>query len=403
MWLRGRQPIIMKGSVSLAGTQRQLSALKYLKIIVERNLDYGIANGTVSDACLSDVLNQCIRASINVINSSCPEDCGNVSIPYTFGIGKGCYVGNWYEIVCRSSNHDSYNLGFPMPYLKRLDLEVLEIDITSLGEISINYPIFSSCTNGKNNKKNLELEKSPFVFAVTYNTFVAIGCNNSASMWSIFPDDSISFGGCNSPCDRAPFTKGSHCNATNCCQATTPSNLQAFSTTIETKSSYNNGSSECNYAFLVDQNWFETNFTEPNLNVSVPVRLYWELDNTTFHSLPTMKNMTTREYKNSTYRCYQWMGSGNTTTYNCGCKSGYRGNSYLLGGCGDINECADPDFNITCTPDTRCENTEGFYRCVAVKNTKLFMIIGMSSFSLYIYIYINCMYMTFPFGFLQIL
>ncbi|KAG6657209.1 wall-associated receptor kinase-like 10 [Carya illinoinensis] len=328
---------------------------------------------------MCSILNAFARAS-NVINRSCQEYCGNVSmIPYPFGIGNGCFVDDWFEIVCKSSN-DSYDLGFPKPYLKRLDLEVMEIDITFPGRVRVSYPIFSSCTNVTNSTKNLKLEKTPFGFSENDNNFVAMGCNNSASMWSIFPDDSVSYGGCKSPCYRAPFTNGSHCNATNCCQTTIPSYLQAFSTTIQPKlsSSPYNGSNECKYAFLVDQNWFETNFTEPNPNMSVPVVLYWTFDNTTFYSLPTMKNMTAREYKNYTYICHLALVLRNPTNH-CDCENGYKGNPYLLGGCGDINECTDPDFNITCTPNTRCENTEGSYRCVAAKNTKLSIIIGVST------------------------
>ncbi|KAG6657232.1 hypothetical protein CIPAW_04G075900 [Carya illinoinensis] len=282
------------------------------------------------------VLNAFTRASI-VINSSCQEDCGNVSIPYPFGIGNGCYVDDWFEIVCRSLN-DSYGLGFPKPFLKRLNyLEVLEIDIDE-ARVRVNYPIFSTCTNVTNSAKNLELEKSPFNFSPDKNSFIAMGCNNSALMWSIFPDDSVSYGiVCHSPCDKAPFTNGSHCNATNCCQTTIPSYLQAFSTTIESKSSYNSGSSECKYAFLVDQNWFETNFTEPKSNMSVPVVLDWGLDITTFHSLPIQKNSTAREYKNSTYSCDTWPILQNFITMFCSCESGYEGNPYLIGGCGGVS------------------------------------------------------------------
>ncbi|KAG6657220.1 hypothetical protein CIPAW_04G074900 [Carya illinoinensis] len=329
---------------------------------------------------MCSVLNALPRAS-NVINRSCQEYCGNVSIPYPFGIKNGCYVDDWFEIVCRSSN-DSYDLGFPKPFLKKLNyLEVLEINING-ARVRVNYPIFSSCNNVTNSTKNLELEKSPFGFSASRNNFISMGCNNSASMWSIFPDDSVSYGGCKSPCDRALFTNGSHCNATNCCQTTIPSYLQAFSTTIEPKlsSSPYNGSSECKYAFLVDRNWFETNFTEPNPNMSVPVVLDWGLVNTTFYSLPSMKNSTAREYKNSTISCNPWHILRNFTTMYCFCQSGYEGNPYLLKGCGDINECTDPEyFNTTCTSGTRCENTEGSYRCVAAKNTKLSIIIGVST------------------------
>ncbi|KAG7982730.1 hypothetical protein I3843_04G067400 [Carya illinoinensis] len=253
-------------------------------------------------------VNPFVRAS-NVINNSCQKDCGNVSISYPFGIGNGCYVEDWFEIVCRSSNN-SYDLGFPKPFLKKLNyLEVLEIDIDK-ARVRVSYPIFSSCTNVTNSTKNLVLEKSPFDFSAGKNSFIAMGCNNSASMWNI-------------------------CNTTNCCQTTLSSYLKAFSTTIEPKlsSSPYNGSSECKYAFLVDQNWFETNFTWSNPNMFVPVVLDWSLDNTTFNSLPIRKNMTAREYKNSTYSCYRWLMLQNIPTIFCRCESGYRGNPYLVGGC----------------------------------------------------------------------
>ncbi|KAF5457934.1 hypothetical protein F2P56_022005 [Juglans regia] len=311
----------------------------------------------------------------NVISNSCPEDCGNnVSIPYPFGVGNGCYVGDWFEIVCRN---DTYNdLEFPKSFLKRFNLEVLEIDIDA-ATVRVRYPIFSSCTGGMDRKKNQELEKSPFIFSSYNNSFVAMGCNNSASMWSL-PEESISYGGCKSPCDRGPFRNGSRCNGTNCCQTTIPSNLHAFTTTIEpTSSKY------CNYAFLVDQDWFENNFTMPNPTMSVPVVLEWGLDVTSFYSLPTMKNATAREYKDSTYFCrYDYPTIGNSmssrdSTKGCRCRRGYRGNPYLLGGCEDIDECADPFLNY-CT-NTRCENTEGYFRCVAAKNIRPFIIIGVSA------------------------
>ncbi|KAG2711405.1 hypothetical protein I3760_04G075000 [Carya illinoinensis] len=210
--------------------------------------------------------------------------------------------------------------------------------------------------------------------------FVAMGCKNSASIRSLI-DDSLSFSDCESPCDRAPdpFTNGSRgCKDTNCCQTTIPYGLSAFITTIEPKSSHKS-SNECNYAFLVDLDWFyKTNFSEPKPNMSVPVVLEWDLDNTSFYSLPTRKNTMATEYKNSSYLCYQWMTSQNFILNYCRCRRGYRGNPYLLGGCGDIDECADPSYPCI-QADTRCENTEGGYLCVTAKNNKLFIIIGVST------------------------
>ncbi|KAG7982750.1 hypothetical protein I3843_04G069200 [Carya illinoinensis] len=193
-----------------------------------------------------------------------------------------------------------------------------------------------------------------------------MGCKNTASIRSLL-DDTLSFSGCESPCDRAPdaFTNGSQrCKDTNCCQTTIPRGLSAFITTIEPKSS-DNSNNECNYAFLVDLDWFyETNFSEPKPNMSVPIVLLWSLDNTSFYSLPATKKPTAMEYKNSSYSCYLLT----RTT----------GNPYLLGGCKDIDECADLSYPCI-QADTRCENTEGGYLCVTAKNNKLFIIIGVST------------------------
>ncbi|KAG7986943.1 hypothetical protein I3843_03G107700 [Carya illinoinensis] len=130
---------------------------------------------------------------------SCLEECGNnVKIPYPFGIGAGCYISKWLEIVCNES--DTFN-GKPKPFLRLFNLEVLKIILLDVNLVWVNYPVFTSCTDNASTILKKELAGSPFVFSSIYNSYVAMGCNNTASMWS--EDEKVSPGAvCQSPCDH---------------------------------------------------------------------------------------------------------------------------------------------------------------------------------------------------------
>ncbi|KAG6672649.1 hypothetical protein I3842_16G069400, partial [Carya illinoinensis] len=265
-------------------------------------------------------------------NSSCKDRCGGVHIPYPFGMGAGhCYVDNWFEIVCKK---DSSTLGIPKPFLKRFNQEVLAISIPE-STVRVSHRITASCSTTPVNQYNMEFENSPFAFSESNNTFVVMGCNNSASMWSL--DGRIIFGGCKSPCGRGRFIHGNRSNGTsNCCETEIPYHLNAFITTIEPKVSHNIVNGECNYAFLVDKYWFQKYFTVPTPNISVPVVLKWGIHPTSYSSKlhgPTSKQ----------YQCHRndptLLGDHNFTisTYTCACAHGYKGNPYLPQGCQGIS------------------------------------------------------------------
>ncbi|KAG6721370.1 hypothetical protein I3842_03G108800 [Carya illinoinensis] len=299
--------------------------------------------------------------------SSCKDRCGSVHIPYPFGMGADhCYVDNWFEIICKKDS----TLGTPKPFLKRFNQEVLAISILE-STVRVSHRITPSCSTTPVNQYNMEFEKSPFAFSESNNMFVAMGCNNSASMWSL--DGRIIFGGCKSPCNRGRFIQGNRSNDTsNCCQTEIPYDLNAFITTIEPKVSHNsaNVNGECNYAFLVDKHWFQKYFTVPNPNMSVPVVLKWGIDPISYSSKfygPTSKQ----------YHCHRndptLLGNHNFTisTHKCACAHGYEGNPYLPQGCQDIDECAHPELNH-CS-NSRCKNTDGG---ISIILGALFLVIG---------------------------
>ncbi|XP_023897165.1 wall-associated receptor kinase-like 17 [Quercus suber] len=116
--------------------------------------------------------------AVGLGNSSCSGAaavCGNVTIPYPFGIEPGCFFDDSFAIYCNNT------LGSPKPFLRRLDLEVLDISLE--GTLRVNYPMSWWCPYGRSTP-NVSLASSPFVFSKLRNIFVAMGCANVAYLLS---------------------------------------------------------------------------------------------------------------------------------------------------------------------------------------------------------------------------
>ncbi|XP_059461864.1 wall-associated receptor kinase-like 1 [Corylus avellana] len=347
--------------------------------------------------------------SVQAINSSCQRSCGNVSdIPFPFGIGAGCFVDEWFEVVCNNSSSPpkpslrSFNDygASPKPVLKKLDLEVLNISLLG-GTVRINYPTFVKCIDsgpgGSWSQLNTELATSPFIFSQSQNRFLVIGCDNFASMGDVFgPRATFHYefviGGCISICDpRSEVVNASSCNGINCCQTPIPSVLNAFNTSmrpVNNDAYYSKKGKRCQSAFLVEEKWFQKrgSIKMSSIMSYVPVVLEWGIPDASFYSLPISNNGSastannsspsyicsniTQYYSSSTSWRYNW-----NWTYTCSCQKGFKGNPYLLHGCQDINECESlesPCLNNG-SESVYCENTRGSFLChsqVAVDPTK---------------------------------
>ena len=109
--------------------------------------------------------------AVGLVNSSCSRSCGNVSIPYPFGIEPGCYLSNSYQI------YFDHSFSPPKPmFLNLTEMEVLDISLD--GTLRVNYPRFLSCSNGTNTKPFDSLAARSLVFSQSRNRFIAIGCDN---------------------------------------------------------------------------------------------------------------------------------------------------------------------------------------------------------------------------------
>ncbi|KAJ6931034.1 hypothetical protein NC652_014521 [Populus alba x Populus x berolinensis] len=94
--------------------------------------------------------------SPSLAKPNCQAFCGEIIIPFPFGIGPGCYSHKWFEIVCIGT------FSPPKSFAESLNLEVLNISIENIG-IHVNLPVTSSGCNGATTSSvHINLESSQF-------------------------------------------------------------------------------------------------------------------------------------------------------------------------------------------------------------------------------------------------
>ncbi|KAF6163890.1 hypothetical protein GIB67_024745 [Kingdonia uniflora] len=111
----------------------------------------------------------------------CQSTCGNVKIPYPFGVGSNCSIHPSYSIDCDKS----YNPH--MPFISTTNLRVRVVNISET-EVRIANKVAGSC-HGDLTLKNLtqtNMSGTPYTLSGMRNKFYGTGCNTLALIrWSM--------------------------------------------------------------------------------------------------------------------------------------------------------------------------------------------------------------------------
>ncbi|KAJ9189856.1 hypothetical protein P3X46_001107 [Hevea brasiliensis] len=210
---------------------------------------------------LALLMGEIAAATTPAAKPGCPSRCGNVDIPYPFGMGanKSCYFDEWFKIDCNTTSNST------RAFLGKINLEVLNFYYENF-TVRVNSPIISSkyCTGGKTGRA-VNLIGSPFSYADEKNSFFALGCTNPFL---------LTF----TKTDLVGLYKNP-CLGRDCYQVTIRSPLQEFNLSFVDDNE--KGRERCRRAFMVENEWILSKVEDPYEKVRdryyVPVILEWSM------------------------------------------------------------------------------------------------------------------------------
>ncbi|TVU49040.1 hypothetical protein EJB05_00331, partial [Eragrostis curvula] len=312
----------------------------------------------------------------------CPDKCGDVSIPYPFGVGARCAATSlnpYFAVFC----NNSFQPPRPMIGDPSLAVEVIEISLEH-GEIrvygGVSYNCFTSNTTLSDNyTTGFSLEGTPFLPSTTRNRFTVIGCNTLGIIGGSISSN-LYVAGCYSYCQGINSTsEGAPCTGTGCCETNISPNITDLEALLFNQSSvwkFN----PCFYAMLVEVGWYSfrkqdlvgrLGFIKKRAARGVPVVGDWAIRN---GSCPKDGAKVPEDYACVSSNSY-CVSVSNGPGYICNCSKGYEGNPYLPNGCQDIDECKlrkeDPKYKALYPCENGiCRNTAGDYICKCRMGTR---------------------------------
>ncbi|CAL2252458.1 unnamed protein product [Prunus armeniaca] len=303
-------------------------------------------------------------ARAQISKPSCLDHCGNLTIPYPFGLTDECCMGIEFRINCTDDGK---------AYLWDSNIRVTNISV-DLGEIQIQQRLARDCYDeeGNNDYNVPELRVTPpYTISGAKNKFMAVGCDTYATFEGFrWKDENPFFAGCMSRCLALDSVDQTSCSGIGCCQTSIPDGLTNRTVVL---GSFQNHTrildfNKCSYAFIVQEGQFSfsnKSFDQLAQISRVPMILNWDIGEQSCESAAQNKSHSFACKVNS--KCVnRTMGNAAPSGYICQCSPGYQGNPYHPDGCQDFDECKALN---PCSIGS-CENLDGNYSCRCPKGYK---------------------------------
>ncbi|XP_047942943.1 wall-associated receptor kinase 2-like [Salvia hispanica] len=318
----------------------------------------------------------------SIARNGCRDQCGELSIPFPFGIGQNCYLEPSFEVKCDTSTNP------PKAYLSVLKAEITRLNSS---QVRVNYPTLGfACYNWSNSQQritktveqSLTIDLSKTQFTLSEDSWISvIGCDDIMVGMTGHASRTSVGSTCAAVCKNTqiannyyaycPTKTDEYWPGNGCCRAPIPRGTSYLEANLsEFSGRWPRTNFSCSYAFTGTKDDYHQ-ATYPIFNNSTQI----QTDDPNINYRPTIVTLDWRigavNCKEAQLNAADYTCQNNTVCidfddrvrgYLCNCSKGYQGYPYLNPGCHDIDECADSTTN-TCVANSICINDAGSYHC----------------------------------------
>ncbi|RWW19450.1 hypothetical protein GW17_00016498 [Ensete ventricosum] len=179
-----------------------------------------LASAMVAQSLIALLFLLCLAQATSPISTAlpgCRTTCGNLTLPYPFGMEEGCYIPG-FKMTCNDTFYDP-----PKLFMGSGNIEITQV---TLDNVFMEGLIARDCYGELPTSTHVwtNIENTPYTLSYARNRFTAIGCDTLALLYRATLVDFTS--GCISLCADDDSVANGTCAGSGCCQTTIPMGMK---------------------------------------------------------------------------------------------------------------------------------------------------------------------------------